>query len=257
LTVVGERGSAPVAGGSPLLHTGGPLEIRAPRLNIGGDPLQQSLVRQLTRVWIDFEQQLSRVPIIDRLERGRLTVEDYRAFLLNLRQQVIEGSRWIARAASSLTAEHLELRALFVQHARDEGRDYQMLERDFVSAGGDPALIPSTPKNIGSEALSAWMFHRASEPNPLDLLGAMFIIEGLGNRLALRWGEAIRDQLGLTDAQVSFLLYHGANDPTHFEKLEQALGSGILTPALAERIVKTAKVTARLYRLQLEELGNV
>jgi 3-oxoacyl-[acyl-carrier-protein] synthase-3 len=170
---------------------------------------------------------------------------------------VIEGSRWIARAASSLTIDLFPLRALFLQHARDEGRDYQMLERDFASVGGDPALILSTPKNVGSEALSAWMFHRASQENPLDLLGAMFIIEGLGNRLARRWGEAIRDQLSLRDDQVSFLLYHGANDPTHFEKLEQALGSGILTAQVLERIVKTAKVTARLYRLQLEELGNV
>lgn len=256
LTVVGEQATPSTSKHPELVEGSAPRSPVAPALRLSDDPLQQSLIRQLTRVWLDFEARLSTVPLIARLEAGRLSLEDYRAFLLDWRQQVMEGSRWIARAASSLTVDHFPLRALFIQHARDEGRDYQMLERDFVSVGGDPARIASTPKNVGSEALSAWMFHRASQENPLDLLGAMFIIEGLGNRLALRWGEAIRDQLSLRDEQVSFLLYHGANDPTHFEKLERALGSGILTPSLVERIVKTAKVTARLYRLQLEELGN-
>jgi 3-oxoacyl-[acyl-carrier-protein] synthase-3 len=233
-----------------------PPEPAAPELKVA-DPRAQSLVRRLTQVWVDFETQLSRVPVIVRLDSGRITIDDYRGLLVNLRQQVIEGSRWIARAASSLTPELFSLRSLFLQHARDESRDYQMLERDFVSVGGALEAIQRGEKNVGSEALSAWMFHRASQENPLDLLGAMFIIEGLGNRLARRWGEQIRDTLGLTDAQVSFLLYHGANDATHFEKLETALGSGVLTEALCDRIVKTAKVTARLYRLQLEELGNL
>lgn len=55
-------------------------------------------------------------------------------------------------------------------------------------------------------ALSAFMFHQASKPNPIDLLGAMFIIEGIGKRLAGYWGEMIKEQLALNEDQVSFLL---------------------------------------------------
>jgi 3-oxoacyl-[acyl-carrier-protein] synthase III len=132
-----------------------------------------------------------------------------------------------------------------------------MLERDYVSVGGSLEEIQTAEKNIGSEALSAWMFHRASHENPFDLLGAMFIIEGLGQRMANKWGSRIREQLNLRAEQVSFLLYHGANDENHLEKLEQILASDLLTPKIAAQIVKTAKVTARLYALQLEELGNV
>ncbi|MDY7226437.1 3-oxoacyl-[acyl-carrier-protein] synthase III C-terminal domain-containing protein [Hyalangium rubrum] len=232
----------------------GPLPL-APKE--GGDPVREKLVRELTHVWVDFEAKLQKVPVIEKLVRGVFTVEDYRELLINMRQQVVEGSRWIARAASSITAEHLALRSSFIRHARDEHRDYEMLERHYVSVGGTQEAITRAPKNIGSEALSAWMFHRASQENPFDLLGAMFIIEGLGNRVARRWGLAIREQLGLQDEQVRFFLYHGDNDATHLDRLEGALGSGILTPELAARIVKTAKVTARLYLLQLEELGHV
>ena len=66
----------------------------------------------------------------------------------------------------------------------------------------------------------------------------------------------LRDQLGLEDRQVSFLLYHGNNDDRHLARLEEVVGSGLIDEALADRIVKTAKVTARLYLLQLEEIDN-
>ncbi len=218
--------------------------------------LQAELTRRLAQVWLDFEGRLGRVPIVDKMNRGKMRPEDYRLLLLNLRQQVVEGGRWIARAASHITAEAFPLRSLFIGHAQEEHRDFQMLERDYVSVGGRLEDIQQGEKNIGSEALSAWMFHRAGQENPFDLMGAMFIIEGLGMRLARPWGEKIREQLELRNDQVTFLLYHGENDEDHFAKLERALASGILTPELVDRIVKTARVTARLYILQLEELGN-
>lgn len=221
------------------------------------DDIQGELWRKLTNVWIDFESRLNQIPIIERMNRGKLRVEDYQSLLLNLRQQVVEGARWITRAASNINSEALSLRSVFIGHAKEEHRDFQMLERDYVSVGGVLEDIQSAEKNIGSEALSAWMFHRASQENPFDLLGAMFIIEGLGQRVASKWGNQIREQLNLRREQVSFLLYHGANDENHLEKLEQILASDLLTAKIAERIVKTAKVTARLYALQLEELGNV
>jgi 3-oxoacyl-[acyl-carrier-protein] synthase-3 len=214
------------------------------------------LMRRLADVWIDFESRLSQIPMIDKLNRGKLRLEDYKLLLLNMRQQVMEGARWISRAASNITIEAFELRSMFIGHAADEHRDYQMIERDYISIGGTMDEITSAQKNLGSEALSAWMFHRASQENPFDLFGAMFIIEGLGNRMAKRWGTKIKEQLGLKNEQVSFLLYHGVNDASHFEKLENAINSGLLTQNLVDRIVKTAKVTARLYALQLEELGN-
>ena len=221
-------------------------------------PTTERLVRQLARVWIDFETRLHQVPIVAKLETGRFTRDDYKLLLLNLRQQVVEGARWIARAASQMDADALPAaQPVHPRTPREEHRDFELLERNYESVGGAIADIRGAAKNVGSEALSAWMFHRASQDNPFDLLGAMFIIEGLGAQLAARWGTLIKDQLGLADDQVSFLLYHGGNDDRHLDKLEQALAAAELDDRMVDRIVKTAKVTARLYLLQLEELGNV
>lgn len=251
MTVVGSKDEVPRA----------PFEERepeAPKLKYdNSNDTQAQLVRQLVRVWIDFEQKLARVPVIHKLYQGKFTMNDYMSLMENIRQQVIDGSQWIARAASYIPIEHIDLRSTFIAHASDEHRDFQILERNYVSVGGDLRAIQAGEKNIGSEALSAYLFQRASRDNPVDLIGAMWIIEGLGCRMARYWGEMIRDQLGLSDEQVSFLLYHSDSDELHFERLETVVQHPLLTAEIAARIVKTAKTTARLYLLQLEELNCV
>lgn len=211
--------------------------------------------RGIARVWIEFESALAQVPVIARLLSGRLRIEDYRSLLFNVRQQVVDGGRWISRAASNL--EHEELRSLFIRHAAAEHRDYRMLEDNYVAAGGSREAIRGGIKNIGSEALSAFMFHAASQANPVGLLGAMFVIEGLGNRMAGTWAQAIRSQLGLGEEAVSFLAYHGENDEDHLAMFDRALAIAVTDEATASAVVRHAKVVARLYRLQLEELDNV
>lgn len=213
--------------------------------------------RALAQVWIDFETALMTVPLVARLHARKWRIEDYRALLLNLRQQVVEGSRWISRAASSLGPQHEDLRSLFVRHAQAEHRDYRLLEDNFVAAGGNRELIVSTPKNIGSEALSAFMYQAASKPDPLGLLGAMFIIEGLGNRIAGPWSKLMAEQLALPDEAISFFLYHGENDVDHLDMFEDAMKLAVTSEAIGADVARHARIVARLYRLQLEEIDNV
>jgi len=215
------------------------------------------LLEELALVWAGFETRLSTVPIVKRIETGTASIEDYRSLLYNLRQQVMEGARWITRASSNLTVEHTELRAEFIEHAAEEQRDFRMLEEDYVAVGGRLEAIQSGDKNVGSEALSAFMFNQANRENPLDLLGAMYIIEGLGANKASRWVGKLREQLELEPGQVRFMTYHGGADEEHTEKMFQILRSDLITPEIAASIVHTAKVVARLYALQLEEIDHV
>lgn len=233
-----------------------PSVSEPPDIKTDGSALSESLVRQLAGVWTEFETRLNRVPIVAKMYDGRLTLQDYRDLLFNLRQQVIDGSRWISRVASNVTREHFPIRSAFIGHSSDEHRDFELIERDYASVGGDLEVIRNGSKNIGSTALSEYILSRASRENPFDLVGAMFIIEGLGRRVAARWAERIREQLNLEPRQVSFLAYHSASDDIHFARLDAAVQSGILTERLVSEIVTAAKVTARLYVLQLEEIGN-
>lgn len=211
-------------------------------------------LRKLAVVFADFEQRLEETPLIRKLTRGRFELADYHAFLINLRQQVKDGSLWMSRAASNIGETHLELRSTLMKHAVTEHRDFRLLEADFVASGGALEDILSAPKNVGSEALSAWMFHEASKPDPFGLLGAMWIIEGLGSIKAKPWGLKVKERLGLPEDALRFLLYHGDNDVEHMEEFQEMLAMVLPNAAVAERIVTTARVTARLYALQIEEV---
>ena len=166
-------------------------------LSSAQDSAVAAVLRKLAVAWTEFEGRLEATPLIRRLTRGRFELADYRMFLINLRQQVKDGSLWMARAASSIDEDHLELRSTLMRHAVTEHRDFRMLETDYVASGGALEEIRNAEKNLGSEALSSWMFHQASQPNPFGLLGAMFIIEGLGSIKAAAWGRLAQSRLGL------------------------------------------------------------
>jgi 3-oxoacyl-[acyl-carrier-protein] synthase-3 len=222
----------------------------------GDDPAAARALGGLAGVWAGLERALSQVPIVRRIEDGTVTLADYRALLLGLRQQVIDGGRWISQAAASFSADWFWLRSAAIRHAAAEHRDFEMLERDYAAAGGAPALMAATAPVPASRALSAFLFRQAAQPDPVDLLGAMFVIEGLGARMAGGWAARLAAVLGLHDGQLSFLRYHAAGDTEHFALLEGALRSGALSDAAVTRVIETARVTARLYALQLQEIGE-
>ncbi|HSR83257.1 MAG TPA: iron-containing redox enzyme family protein [Streptosporangiaceae bacterium] len=248
LTCVGST-----SGPSPAELAASPLGAPVP----GDAPAVSRAFIELAGVWSELEHALGRVPVVRRIEDGTSTLDDYQRLLVNLRQQVVDGGRWISLAASNFSTELFWLRSAAIQHAAAEHRDFLMLERDFAAVGGDQQLMTGTPANIGSAALSSYVFHRAGQPDPVDLLGAMFVIEGLGVRKAARWADCLQQNLGLSDDQVSFLRYHAAGDDEHFGVLRASLRSGLFDDAAITRIVKTARVVARLYALQLEELDHV
>ena len=215
----------------------------------------QDLLRRLLRSWFDFERRLSRVPIIRRLELNQFTVEDYQKLLLNLRPQVVEGARWITRCASSFDRDFADVRSVVIGHAQDEHRDYEILERDYVACGGDAETIRSQRRNAGSEALHAFLMYRASQPNPVDLMGAMWIIEGLGNKMATDWAGRIEEVVGNAES-TTFLRYHGENDEEHMDKLYGLIDRVCTDESAMDDIVRTANVVGRLYAMQLEEIDN-
>ena len=216
----------------------------------------QQCLQSLLREWFEFERRLSKIPVIQRMERDQLTLEDYRNLLKNLRQQVIEGSRWISRCASSFDRGYADVRSMVIGHANEEHRDYEMLEQDYVAAGGKLEDIQNADRNPGSEALHGFLMYRASQPNPIDLIGAMWVIEGLGQKMVSDWANRVDDIIGGDGRYTRFMRYHGANDDAHLEKLYQLIDRVCQNEVQQKAIIRTAKVVGRLYAMQLEEVDN-
>ncbi len=219
-------------------------------------PLGQKCLQKLMRIWFEFERDLGRVPIISRLENSQFDADDYRNLLLHLRQQVIEGGRWITRCASSFEREFVEVRNIVIQHAKDEHQDYRVLEADFIAAGGELSLLHSQERNLGTEALHAFLMYRASKPNPIDLIGAMWMIEGLGQKMAANWAARVDEVMGTDRKCTSFMHYHAENDDDHIAKLYQMINLVCHSENDVKKIAKTARVVGRLYAMQLEEIDH-
>jgi 3-oxoacyl-[acyl-carrier-protein] synthase-3 len=66
----------------------------------------------------------------------------------------------------------------------------------------------------------------------------------------------VQRRLGLPPDAVTFLLYHGENDAEHMDEFAEMLRMVLPDEATAARIVTCARVTARLYALQIEEIGT-
>jgi hypothetical protein len=218
--------------------------------------LGQETLRRLLREWFNFERLLAGVPIVRRLDLGTFSRQDYQKLLLNLRPQVVEGSRWISRCASSFDRDHADIRSVVLGHAHDEHRDYEVLERDFVALGGDLAAIRARARNPGSEALHAFLMFKAGEPNPGGLLGAMWVIEGLGEKMAANWADRIEALTGCGPDCTRFLRYHGGNDDAHMNKLYGLVDRICTSEQRSNDVVMTARVVARLYAWQLEEIDE-
>ena len=217
----------------------------------------QETLRRLLRVWFDFERRLAKVPIVRRLDLGQFDLGDYQNLLLNLRPQVVEGARWISRCASSFDRDHADVRSVIIGHAKEEHRDYEVLESDFVASGGALGAIQSQPRNPGSEALHCFLMYRASQPNPADLLGAMWIIEGLGNKMANDWAARVEELIPGASDFTRFMRYHGDNDDSHMDKLYGLIDRICVDTDAGDRIIRTANVVGRLYAMQLEEIDHV
>jgi esterase/lipase len=112
----------------------------------------------------------------------------------------------------------------------------------YVSYGCSSSLTPWLPAILGAKLSLSY------PPKTVQFLPSS----------SEEWGSLIQKQLSLCDDQISFLHYHSANDDDHMRQFETILSSSILDlQDMDKKIVKTAKIVARLYRLQLEEMGNV
>ncbi len=219
--------------------------------------LTEKLVRNLGSIWIDFETRLNNVSIVNKLNKSQFDLESYKKLLLNLRPQVIEGNAWIARMISNIGKEYFSFRSFAFKHALYGHKDYNQLDNDYVSIGGHLSDIENAPRNIGSEALNAYMLQEASKSNPFCMLGAMYIIEGLSSKVCHKWKEQIGTQLGLANDQLTFLTHHATHEDENITSpIEDIINQAPLDANLVNEIIKTAKTTARLYILQLEEMNN-
>jgi 3-oxoacyl-[acyl-carrier-protein] synthase III len=215
----------------------------------------QELVKDLASVWHEYRSRAWRTRLIRRITTGQFTNQDYVQWMACWIPQVREGSRWMAAGADNLDSRHTALAALVRKHAGEERNDFKILFDDYRLAGGQAAEVEELRRNPGGEALHSYMSSLAAQPNPLGLLGAIYIIEGTGQRIIPALLPLIREQLAVPPQAFRFLSYHGENDVAHLARWLNAVELAIgLSPGCEEQILRVARATAELYVMQMEHV---
>jgi len=214
----------------------------------------RGLLTALAGIWHDYRSEVWRSPVVHKLVAGRFTVADYRSWTAQWVPQVREGSKWMREAVASLSAPFAALGELVELHAGEEQEDFRILYQDYLAAGGSEPL-EALRRNPGGEALNAYLHALAGSENPLGLLGAIYIIEGTGQRIVPALLPLLRQQLDLPPAAFRFLEYHGHNDQNHLQRWLAAVELALaVEPAAGARMVATARRTAQLYLMQFQHI---
>lgn len=217
------------------------------------EPLRH-LLGELAGIWHHYRSRVWRTPVVHRLREGAWQRADYLGWMSDWIPQVREGSQWMREGAASLTSEFAELSKLIQTHAGEEQHDFNILFEDYRKAGGPVGDIDALMRNPGGQALNSYLHALAATPNPMGLLGAIYIIEGTGQRIIPALLPLIKAALpDVPRDAFRFLEYHGENDEHHLLRWLRAVelvlardDDGCHTQA----IIDTAARTAELYLMQ-------
>ena len=215
------------------------------------------LLTELASIWHDYRSRVWRTPLVRRLRNRRFATDDYLNWMAQWIPQVREGSKWMREGAASLSEQYRPLAALIDTHAGEEQNDFEILFQDYRSAGGSVQDIDALRRNPGGEALNAYLHGLAATRDPIGLLGAIYIIEGTGQRIVPALLPLLKASLRLPPDAFRFLEYHGHNDEHHLARWLSAveLALDCDEDGRAERrIVDTARRTAALYLMQFHHV---
>lgn len=215
------------------------------------------LLTELASIWQDYRSRVWRTPLLHRIRTRQLQTSDYVRWMSHWIPQVREGSLWMREGAASLTGDYAALAGLIDLHADDEQHDFKILHNDYLKAGGTETDIAKLRRNPGGEALNAYLHGLAATPNPIGLLGAIYIIEGTGQRIVPSLLPLLRAALPLPPDAFRFLEYHGANDEHHLERWLMAVQMALELDSegtAQQAILQTARNTAAMYLMQFQHV---
>ena len=215
------------------------------------------LLTELAAIWHDYRSRVWRTPVVKRLRNRQFQTADYLNWMENWIPQVREGSKWMREGAASLSEQYAPLAALIDMHAGEEQNDFQILFQDYRSAGGAVDDIDLLRRNPGGEALNAYLHGLAATRDPIGLLGAIYIIEGTGQRIVPALLPLLKASLKLPPDAFRFLEYHGHNDEHHLARWLSAVELALDCDEdgrAEQRIVDTARRTAALYLMQFHHV---
>jgi acyl-CoA synthetase (AMP-forming)/AMP-acid ligase II len=217
------------------------------------EPKSMSFFEELKRRTAAERDALYAIPVIQDCLAGRVTREQYLAFLGQAYHHVKHTVPLLMACGARLPDSHTWLRGCIAHYIEEETGHEEWILNDIAAAGGDADAARASAPGRAAELLVAYVYDYVTRRNPVGFFGMVHVLEGTSQALATRAAETIRGSLGLPPEAFTYLSSHGALDQEHVAFLA-GLMDRLDAPADREAVTHVARTVFRLYGDVFREL---
>jgi pyrroloquinoline quinone (PQQ) biosynthesis protein C len=194
----------------------------------------------------DARAELFAIPVIRDSLAGRITREQYLAFLTEAYHHVKHTVPLLMACGSRLPDSHGWLRTAIAAYIAEENGHEEWILSDIAACGGDPAAVRAGTPAPATELMVAYVYDTIARGNPVGFFGMVHVLEGTSTALATHAAQVIRTALDLPPEAFTYLSSHGALDQEHV-RFFASLMDRIETPDDKAAITHVATMVYRLY----------
>jgi pyrroloquinoline quinone (PQQ) biosynthesis protein C len=179
--------------------------------------------------------------LVDAVARG-MSVERYRALLLELYHVVWHFNPVCAAAASRLDDDFAEVRYFLYDHMQEEKGHELWVVNDLEAVGVAPAVARAHRPGYHTLALNGYNYWVADRRHPCSALGMLYTLEVIASVYGGPFASAMRESLLLDgDRGVSFIDSHSSLDTQHMVELRKVLNQ-VRDAAAQDGIAESVRV---------------
>lgn len=181
-------------------------------------------------------------PVVVAAVADGMSVERYRALLLELYHVVWHFNPVCAAAASRLDDAFATVRYFLYEHMQEESGHETWVLNDLEAIGVTPGDTRGHAPSPNTLALNGYNYWAADRRHPASVLGMLYALEVIASVYGGPFASAIRESLLLDgDRGVSFIDSHSTMDAQHMAELRKILNQ-VKDPAAKAAIVESVRV---------------
>lgn len=177
----------------------------------------------------------------------------YALFLRETYHLSRHSSRFLSAVVSNLPDEKDEIRTRFMHHAIEEDGHHKFTLKDIVNLGYPIEFITESEPLCGTVGIVSNHYFIANYGNPVSMLGAVPVFEGISETYAGELADSMREQHQLPLNAVTFLHTHGKFDIDHMDEARKVLNTLIDCDKDKKDIIEVANNMYRFLQMNFDD----
>jgi pyrroloquinoline quinone (PQQ) biosynthesis protein C len=191
--------------------------------------------------------ELEGLPKIQEMLNGKMTQEEYKAFLMDIYHVVWHFCPIMATAASRCSDEFSEVRSHLYHNIEEEKGHENMVLDDLKAFGVDADAVRANKPSAPVLAMIAYNYYTSERVHPCTVIGMLYSLELISSVYSGQLATSISLGLDMPIAQgFTFLDSHSAMDLDHVAELRELLQK-IEDPEVQEIIIDAIQMNFYMF----------